>query len=72
MKKTLFALLTLVLIAGLLTACNSKGNTSEGSNGETLEKVELKVFIAQPRFKEQYETYIDQFIAKQKKKKVEM
>lgn len=69
MKKTLFALLTLVLIAGLLAACNSKGNTSEGSNGETLEKVELKVFIAQPRFKEQYETYIDQFIAKQKEEK---
>ncbi|MBS4178859.1 ABC transporter substrate-binding protein [Lederbergia citrea] len=68
MKRIFIAMLTLVLAGGLLSACGTTGS-SNNSSGEKLEKVELKVFISQPRFKEQYETYIDQFVAKQKEEK---
>ena len=66
MKKALTIIITSFLLVGLLAACNSGTSSSNGTCGDEGEKVELKVFIGQPRFKEQYETYIDQFIKKQK------
>jgi len=66
MKKALTIIITSFLLVGLLAACNTGTSSSNGASGDEGEKVELKVFIGQPRFKEQYETYIDQFIKKQK------
>lgn len=68
MKKALTVMLVAILFVGLLAGCGS-GNSDSGATGESGEKVELKVFIGQPRFKEQYETYIDQFVKKQKEEK---
>ncbi|KRG15717.1 ABC transporter substrate-binding protein [Lederbergia galactosidilytica] len=68
MKKSFVVLLILILTGGLLAACGSS-SSSTNSSGEKLEKVDLKVFISQPRFKEQYETYLDQFVEKQKEEK---
>jgi len=45
----------IVLTVGMLVACNS------GGEGDT-EQVELKVFIGQPRFREQYERHFEKFI----------
>lgn len=68
MKKALTILIVSIFFVGLLAGCNSGSSTSSGEGGDG-EKVELKVFIGQPRFKEQYETYIDQFVKKQKEEK---
>lgn len=70
MKKALTTIIATVLFLGILAGCNAGGSSSSGDGeGGSSEKVELKVFIGQPRFKEQYETYIDQFVAKQKEEK---
>ncbi|MEK3889772.1 ABC transporter substrate-binding protein [Bacillus sp. FSL K6-3431] len=69
MKRIFITMLTLILFGGLLAACGSKGGSATNSSGEKLEKVDLKVFISQPRFKKQYETYLDQFVEKQKEEK---
>jgi raffinose/stachyose/melibiose transport system substrate-binding protein len=67
MKKALTLFLVSTLFTGLLAGCNAPGSSSSSeSNGGDAKEVELKVFIGQPRFKEQYETYIDQFVEKQK------
>lgn len=67
MKKALTILISSILFIGLLAGCNAGGTSSSGdASGENGKKVELKVFIGQPRFKEQYESYIDQFVKKQK------
>jgi len=54
-------------MVGLLAACggNDESDTSEKNEEEALsEKVKLKVFLAQPRFTEIYEDYLDQFAEK--------
>src|SRR5687767_5804885 len=67
MKKALTLFLVSTLFTGLLAGCNAPGSSSSSeTNGGDAKEVELKVFIGQPRFKEQYETYIDQFVEKQK------
>jgi raffinose/stachyose/melibiose transport system substrate-binding protein len=64
MKKTLYLGLASVLLVTSLAACGSKdeGNKSSGSN---VQKVELKVQIGSPRFKDQFEKYFEQFKAKE-------
>ncbi|MCM3111710.1 ABC transporter substrate-binding protein [Lederbergia lenta] len=69
MKKIVITMITLILFGSLLAACGSKGGSATNSSGEKLEKVDLKVFISQPRFKKQYETYLEQFVEKQKEEK---
>jgi raffinose/stachyose/melibiose transport system substrate-binding protein len=69
MRKALPLLLILILVIGLIAGCNTKETASNESGAKTEKNVELKVFIGQPRFKQQYETYLDQFVAKEKKEK---
>lgn len=76
MKKAWRTLLALTMTVALATACSS-GNTGNGTtapvaggaNGEVKEvspkKVELKVFMSFPRFKDQFEHYFAQFKEKQ-------
>lgn len=68
MKRAFTFTVVSILLASLLAGCNNggEGSSSQASSSKDGEKVELKVFIGQPRFKEQYETYIDQFVEKQK------
>ncbi|MUG44285.1 ABC transporter substrate-binding protein [Paenibacillus woosongensis] len=79
MKNKWKLLLSAILVVGLLAGCGSGGGSSSGSansgdsgktdTGGKAQTVNLKVFIAQPRFKEQYDKYIADFIAKQKAEK---
>ncbi|MNJ38993.1 Multiple sugar-binding protein precursor [compost metagenome] len=79
MKNNWKLLLSAILVIGLLAGCGSGGNTSSGSansgdsekadKGGKAETVNLKVFIAQPRLKEQYDKYIADFIVKEKAEK---
>lgn len=63
MKKSIAIVLTTLLSIGLLAGCGNSDSSSSGADGKT---VTLKFFISQPRFKEQYQKYIDQFVAKEK------
>lgn len=81
MKKALHILLVAALQVLLLSACSSGGNggdtpsTAKGTGNsttankpgtqESAKKVELRVMLGQPRFKEQFEKYFDQFKAKE-------
>lgn len=73
MKKTWKAALSSVLAVSLLAGCGSGGeskNTGASDSGSgKMKTVELKMFIAQPRFKEQYDKYISDFVAKEKAEK---
>lgn len=77
MKKTTKGVLCSLLAATLLAGCgsNTGGNTGNAdSSGDSPEvgkakSVTLKMFIAQPRFKEHYDKYIADFVAKQKAEK---
>ncbi|PKG22779.1 ABC transporter substrate-binding protein [Niallia nealsonii] len=69
MKKAVSILLVMILAIGLLAGCNSNESASGDSNSKSGKQVELKIFIGQPRFKEQYQTYFDQFVAKEKEEK---
>lgn len=69
MRKLWTGMLCTMLTAGLLAGCGSTGTDSTGtssSGGEGVKNVTLKMFVAQPRFKEQYDSYIAKFVAKQK------
>lgn len=74
MKKVGSTLMSLVLVAGLLAGCgsdnssssNSGANSSEGNVSSSGKSVTLKVFIPQPRFKEQYDKLTADFAAKMK------
>ncbi|MCM2531243.1 extracellular solute-binding protein [Neobacillus pocheonensis] len=68
MKKAISFLTVMILAVGLLAGCNSSNSSASGKGGAA-KSVELKVFIDQPRFKQQYQTYLDQFVAKEKKEK---
>lgn len=59
MKKALLFLGMALLIFTTIPSCD------QGTPGN----VELKIFISQPRFREQYTKYLDQFAAKYKKEK---
>lgn len=69
MKKALYIVLSLMLVATLASACGSNSANSGGNSGEgtsdSPKKVELKVFMNFPRFKEQFDSYFDQFKAKE-------
>ncbi|WP_420489945.1 ABC transporter substrate-binding protein [Neobacillus vireti] len=69
MKKAISSLLTLMLGVGLLAGCSSNDTASGQNETKASKQVELKVFIGQPRFKQQYETYFDQFVKKEKQDK---
>jgi len=73
MKKMGNVVLTLMLVVAILAGCgtSSNGNTSsnnEGNDqvGSSSKSVTLKVFIAQPRFKEQYDKLAADFSAMMK------
>lgn len=76
MKKIGSTLMSLVLVAGLLAGCGSSNSgtnntpkSTEGNNVSSSGKsVTLKVFIAQPRFKEQYDKLSADFTAMMKEK----
>ena len=70
MKKAVSALLTLTTAIGLLAGCSSDAQSTSSKSGDAGgKKVELKLFIAQPRFKAQYEKYLEQFKKKEKAEK---
>ncbi|RXZ84152.1 extracellular solute-binding protein [Paenibacillaceae bacterium] len=74
MKKTwkvaVSALMAIVLLAGCGSSGGNTGNGNEGTGTEpgtgSAKTVTLKMFIALPRFKEQFDKYIEQFVAKEK------
>lgn len=78
MKKALYLGLIGIMLMLSLSACSSKGNgeeaapaNAEGTAQKTEEpaaeaqKVELKIQIGSPRFKDQFEKYFEQFKAKE-------
>ncbi|KRE49587.1 ABC transporter substrate-binding protein [Paenibacillus sp. Soil522] len=73
MKKMIKGLLVTVLATSLLAGCGSNANKAESTDnaasGGEAKSVNLKMFIAQPRFKEQYDKYIADFVAKEKAEK---
>ncbi|CAM4466771.1 raffinose/stachyose/melibiose transport system substrate-binding protein [Paenibacillus endophyticus] len=64
MKKKLVLGLATAILAMSLSACGSE-ETDDGNSGEAAQKVELKVQIGSPRFKDQFEKYFEQFKAKE-------
>lgn len=73
MNKMTKGVLCTFLTATLLAGCGSNNGTNnsnaaeEGNTGSgTAKSVTLKMFIAQPRFKEQYDNYIAEFVKKEK------
>jgi raffinose/stachyose/melibiose transport system substrate-binding protein len=77
MKRNLLRLSIVVLMfAMLLSGCASTGSTTSAAGGTTgtttaaatpaAKDVTLNIFIPQPRFREQYEAYLDKFVAKYK------
>ncbi|GIP18540.1 ABC transporter substrate-binding protein [Paenibacillus montaniterrae] len=75
MKKIASLMTSLTLVAALLAGCGSGGNGGNGASspnstdsnvGSGGKSVTLKVFIAQPRFKEQYDKLAADFTAMMK------
>ncbi|MEV5025212.1 ABC transporter substrate-binding protein [Paenibacillus sp. LPE1-1-1.1] len=64
MKKMLTLGLASLMLILSLSACGSNNTASTGVEKNT-QKVELKVQIGSPRFKEQFEKYFEQFKAKE-------
>ncbi|OME86557.1 sugar ABC transporter substrate-binding protein [Paenibacillus sp. FSL A5-0031] len=74
MKKIVKGLLVTMLATTLLAGCGSNTNNAgstdgAASGGGEVRSVKLKMFIAQPRFKEHYDKYIADFVAKEKAEK---
>ncbi|OMF27161.1 sugar ABC transporter substrate-binding protein [Paenibacillus sp. FSL H8-0548] len=73
MKKMIKGLLITVLATTLLAGCGNNANNSGDAEGAPnvgeAKSVKLKMFIAQPRFKEHYDKYVNDFIAKEKAEK---
>ncbi|MEC0126244.1 ABC transporter substrate-binding protein [Paenibacillus pabuli] len=65
-KSVASAVLVSVLLAGCGSNAGTDGKTEGSASGST---VSLKVFISQPRLKEHYDKYIEQFKAKEKAEK---
>lgn len=61
--KKMMKISALALSGMLLAACGAEDDaeTSTGAEENSNEQVELRVFIAQPRFREQYENFLNQF-----------
>lgn len=73
MRKSWKAILGSALAVSLLAGCASNGPGGAASGNKQAEsgtaapkEVTLKVFIAQPRFKEQYDKFVADFVAKEK------
>lgn len=68
-RKHVSALISLTLLAGLLAACGSNGNSDSSNEGNgnnaAVKTVDLKVFVSLPRFKTQFENYFEQFKKKE-------
>lgn len=59
-----------VLVGVLLAGCGQSTGTDESQGGSASgSTVNLKIFVAQPRLKEHYDKYIEQFKAKEKAEK---
>ncbi|MDQ0172578.1 ABC transporter substrate-binding protein [Paenibacillus tundrae] len=59
-----------VLVSVLLAGCGSNAGTESSEGGTAAgSTVSLKIFVAQPRLKEHYDKYIEQFKAKEKAEK---
>lgn len=75
MNKMTKGVLCTMLTATMLAGCgsnntNNTGAANDSGTGSSVAKsVTLKMFIAQPRFKEQYDNYIAQFVKKEKAEK---
>jgi raffinose/stachyose/melibiose transport system substrate-binding protein len=70
MKKIVKGMMITALAATVLAGCGNNANSTDNEGGSTgggeAKSVKLKMFIAQPRFKEQYDKYIAAFVAKEK------
>ncbi len=67
LKKRLISIVVLLFL-GLLAACgDGESSSSGGEQALAGDEVQLKVFLPQPRFKEIYENYFDQFAEKYEK-----
>lgn len=66
MKKLIVGIMLVILIVTGCAGKTSQEDTNGGgsSNESKPEKVKLNLLIAQPRFREQYETYLDAFVEK--------
>lgn len=69
-KVTVSALMTVLLLAGCGSSSGAgNGNANTGTSGKETgseKTVTLKMFIGMPRFKDQFDSYIEKFIAKEK------
>ncbi|OBZ14416.1 sugar ABC transporter substrate-binding protein [Bacillus sp. FJAT-27264] len=70
-KVTASAMMTVLLLAGCGSNSGANNGSSDaGTGGKGSEKtVTLKMFIGLPRFKDQFDQYIDKFVAKEKAEK---
>jgi len=64
--KVMILLAMVVLSIGILSACNQDSAT------DATESVELRVFIGQPRFREQYEAHFDLFVEQMREEGVDV
>lgn len=72
MKKAISLSLSLVTALAVITGCGSSSKPTDTSGAPTpapAQKVELKVFMTFPRFKDQIDKYFEQFKAKEKAEK---
>ncbi len=68
MKKVLSIVLSAALLMTTATGCSTKPASTDKVN-EAPKKVELKVFMSFPRYKDQFEKYFTQFKAKELEEK---
>lgn len=74
MKKIIKGLLVTALATTLLAGCGNNANNTGSTDGAVnsggeAKSVKLKMFIALPRFKEHFDKYIADFVAKEKAEK---
>ncbi|VBB05717.1 Hypothetical protein LUCI_0928 [Lucifera butyrica] len=61
-KRFLSMVFCLLFFVSVIAGCGNSGDSSAAGGGE--KEVHLKIFINQPRFREQYEKYFNQFAQK--------
>ncbi|MFD0693345.1 ABC transporter substrate-binding protein [Paenibacillus sp. GCM10027628] len=75
MKKSWKAVLSSVVVVSVIAGCSAKGDSDQpasttgakaAESSAASKSVTLKVFLAQPRFKEQYDKFVADFAAKEK------
>jgi raffinose/stachyose/melibiose transport system substrate-binding protein len=72
MRRTSKILLSAVMSVSLLAGCaggNQAGSSESGDSKGKAKTIDLKLFISQPRFKDQYDKHITAFVAKEKAEK---